>query len=244
MPGLYEFGLYDVMTQSLPISRRATKCLVPGASAIYLCNEGTGTTLTDRSGNGNHGTFGAGAAAPTWTQYGLSFDGSQFVTLPDAVGANLSSAFTIVAVVRPTDTSAVRTVISIDYGNVCNLSLTNNKSILYAPSSVNGYLYSAEATVPDATWVSVAFSNEWGKAITAYVNGRRSAAGPSAGTYLTPGAGLCYIGKKEGGTPQFYLGEIAAIGVWPGRFFSDAEHEQAHRALSSLVAPRGIDLPK
>lgn len=55
------------------------KRLVPGAVAVYLCNEGSGTTLRDYSGNGNHGALAAGDAAPTWTPYGLSFDGGDYV---------------------------------------------------------------------------------------------------------------------------------------------------------------------
>ena len=34
--------------------------------ARYNIDEGSGTTLADRSGNGFNGTFGGGAAAPTW----------------------------------------------------------------------------------------------------------------------------------------------------------------------------------
>lgn len=34
------FGLSSLMTVSMPIGRRLSKCLVPGASAFYLCNEG------------------------------------------------------------------------------------------------------------------------------------------------------------------------------------------------------------
>lgn len=46
------------MNRTLLLGSRK-KCFVPGASAIYLFNEGSGTTLRDYSGNGNDGTLGA-----------------------------------------------------------------------------------------------------------------------------------------------------------------------------------------
>lgn len=76
------FGLSSLMTVSMPIGRRATNGLVPGASAIYLFNEGAGQILTDYSGNGYHGTLGADAAAPTWVTAGLSFDGGDSIAVP------------------------------------------------------------------------------------------------------------------------------------------------------------------
>ena len=44
---------------------------IAGATADYNFLQGTGTVLTDNSGNGNNGTLGAGALAPTWTSNGL-----------------------------------------------------------------------------------------------------------------------------------------------------------------------------
>ena len=42
---------------------------------IYDFKEGSGTTVRDKSHNNNNGTFGAGAAAPTWKRNSLYFDG-------------------------------------------------------------------------------------------------------------------------------------------------------------------------
>ena len=46
---------------------------VSGASAEYPMTDGSGTTLSDISGNANTATFCAGANAPTWLTYGVSF---------------------------------------------------------------------------------------------------------------------------------------------------------------------------
>jgi len=62
----------------------ATKGLV----GFWLFNEGSGNKVFDLSGNGNTGTFAAGAASPSWApgKFGpcLSFDGGDYVDLPDA----------------------------------------------------------------------------------------------------------------------------------------------------------------
>jgi lysophospholipase L1-like esterase len=69
-------------------SSAATAAVVPaGALADYNFLQGSGVALTDNSGNGNTGTLGSGALAPTWTQAGLSFTQQQSVSLPSAVNA-------------------------------------------------------------------------------------------------------------------------------------------------------------
>ena len=48
---------------------------------IVDLHEGSGATVYDKSHNGNNGTFGAGAAAPTWRRNSLYFDGGDYVDL-------------------------------------------------------------------------------------------------------------------------------------------------------------------
>lgn len=55
-------------------------------AGAWHMDEYTGTTIADASGNGNTGTFGGGAAAPTWVNSGahcLSFDGGDVITGTD-----------------------------------------------------------------------------------------------------------------------------------------------------------------
>jgi hypothetical protein len=60
----------------------AATSFVSGAQALYLFNEGSGTTLTDTSGNARNGTL---TGSPTWQNMGLAFaSNSQYVTLPAA----------------------------------------------------------------------------------------------------------------------------------------------------------------
>lgn len=48
---------------------------------IFDFHEGSGTTVHDKSGNGNDGTFGAGVKAPTWKRNSLYFDGGDYIDL-------------------------------------------------------------------------------------------------------------------------------------------------------------------
>ena len=74
-----------------------------GALADYDFLQGSGTALTDISGNNNNGTLGAGALAPVWTATGLSFNAQQQVALPAAV--NASRTFAIGVYLQPIGTS-------------------------------------------------------------------------------------------------------------------------------------------
>jgi fibronectin type 3 domain-containing protein len=75
-----------------------------GLVASYSFNEGSGTTVTDSSGNGNNGTI-SGATWTTAGKYGsaLSFNGSSSrVTVNDSPSLHLSAGMTLEAWVSPT----------------------------------------------------------------------------------------------------------------------------------------------
>ena len=59
--------------------------LTPNVAA-WVMNEGSGNKIFDII-NSNHGTFGAGAAAPSWAPEGLDFDGGDYVNLTGFTGA-------------------------------------------------------------------------------------------------------------------------------------------------------------
>src|SRR6185503_15079984 len=77
-----------------------------GLVAAYTFNEGTGSTLTDISGNGNNGTI-SGASWTTSGKFGnaLLFTGPNTkVTIPDAASLRLTTGMTLEAWVFPTVT--------------------------------------------------------------------------------------------------------------------------------------------
>ena len=86
----------------------------PALVAAFDFNQGSGTRLTDLSGNNNHGTLSNG---PVWTaagKYGgaLTFDGTNdLVAINDAPSLDLTSGMTLEAWVKPATVTGWRTVI-------------------------------------------------------------------------------------------------------------------------------------
>ena len=238
------FGLSSLMTVSLPIGRRATKCLVSGASAIYLFNEGSGTTLTDYSGNGNHGTFAADAAAPTWTQYGISLDGGDYADCGTGL-RGLAAGFTAQVVVNVT-ADGFQHILSNSNGT----GAQGTGWFIRKSDGANGYqvrVYNGagnHVTVylaghKNGTWglVSQVFD---GTAITPY-------AGTTAGTPVAC-AGMtentthpCQIGKDSGSGSFKLIGGVAAALVYPFGL-SSGQIARNFAALEAVLAPRGVTL--
>jgi hypothetical protein len=96
------------LSQYSGVASATTLALPPSLVAAYSFNEGTGTTVSDVSGNGNNGTI----ANATWTtagKYGnaLVFDGtSAVVTINDSASLDLTNAMTLEAWVNPSAVSS------------------------------------------------------------------------------------------------------------------------------------------
>jgi hypothetical protein len=84
---------------------------VGGLVAAYNFDAGSGTVLTDVSGNGHTGTI-VNATWSTAGKYGdaLSFNGTNaVVNIPDAAALHLTTAMTLEAWVEPTAAANGRT---------------------------------------------------------------------------------------------------------------------------------------
>lgn len=79
-------------TVACPTCSTATSGPTPiaGATADYVALNGSGSVLTDITGNGNNGTLAGGGNAPIWVNGGLSFALQQNVSLPSALNATKS----------------------------------------------------------------------------------------------------------------------------------------------------------
>ena len=121
------FGPYtNTATATTPIQTGPTPV------AAYAFDEGSGTTVTDLSGNGNNGTL----ANTTWAtagKYGgaLSFNGtSSRVTVPNSASLQLSTGMTLEAWVNPTTvSSAWRDVIEKGNDNYYLMGTTDHSSV-------------------------------------------------------------------------------------------------------------------
>ncbi|MBS1800022.1 MAG: SGNH/GDSL hydrolase family protein [Acidobacteria bacterium] len=186
-----------------------------GATADYDFMQGSGSVLTDKSGNGNNGALGTGAAAPNWVSTGLHFPAGSNVALPAA----LNGTRTVVAAVyldplvnAPANTNWPAIMTSSMGSNGLNLMLFysiggDNYSLVFSPSVwSNG----GSTTVGDAR-----FS---GFHIVAYVTGSTADStvdqlyidGNEVGGYRTQGRSA---GAQSSG--NLFLGASGA-GYWTG----------------------------
>ena len=134
----YRVRAFDAAGNQGPYSNTAgaTRGAAPsGLVAAYAFDEGSGTTVTDVSGNGNNGTI-TNATWSTSGKYGdaLSFNGtSALVTISNSASLQLSSGMTLEAWVNPSTVNA------------------NYRDVIYKAND-NFYLEatSASASRPDA----------------------------------------------------------------------------------------------
>ena len=109
----YRVRANDAVPNFGPYTNTATAATTPVQTgptpiAAYAFDEGSGTTVTDQSGNGNNGTL----ANTTWASAGkyggaLSFNGtSSRVTVPNSASLQLSTGMTLEAWVNPTTVSS------------------------------------------------------------------------------------------------------------------------------------------
>ncbi len=209
----------------------------PGLLAQYPCNDGSGGTLHDRSGNGYDGTLGlSGSFIPTWSIQGIVFaGGAKIVQLPVAL-------------------YPLWRTVQIWF----NVTLqTNGQAIFACDSNSDGLWLSTDDAKP----------GRYGDFVTPITVGASQARGPNCLTYVAGGGGVqeClywnttptagYLSRGTGYTPpsvtRFWLGllhdsSIALLGstiyyaLFYNRCLSPGEIQQNHLYVSSIAARRGV----
>lgn len=231
------------------------KRIVPGASAIYLFDEGSGQVLTDYSGNNRNGTLGSTPGAdtndPAWQTYGLSFATDDYATLPGLNAALAGkTACTVFCVARST-------AIPTTYGGIVaqTTSTLSDRTFVMLDAHHDGVTEDNVSFAISGGAASVVaicpgrLGATWGCVIGRYVGGASVECRKGAGTWAanttsvpaainpTPGATAC-IGRYN----TYYLtGGIGAIVVYPFAL-TDAQVSQTYGALKALMATRGVTL--
>jgi chitodextrinase len=196
-----------------------------GLVAAYGFEAGTGTSVTDKSGNGNNGTI----SNATWTSAGkfgnaLSFNGTNaWVTVPDSNSLDLTSGMTLEAWVKPDALgTSWRTVIFKEqpgntvYDLYANTSTTRPDAGVYVGGEreVRG-----TAALPLNAWTHLAATFD-GATLTLYVNGTQ-AASLAAGGNIATSAGALRIGGNNI-WPEWFSGQIDEVRIY-NRALSPAE---------------------
>jgi hypothetical protein len=196
--------------------------------AAYSFNEGTGTSLIDRTGTGHTGTI----SGATWTTQGkfgsaLTFDGvNDWVTVNDANDLDFTTGLTIEAWVYPTTSGSWRNVLIKEQtgGEVYNLYAnadTNAPAAYLAPASLPGVALDARgsAALPLNTWSHLAATYD-GTTLRLYVNGSLVGSRAVASALVTSTGALRIGGNSVWG--EFFTGRIDEVRLY-NRALSVAE---------------------
>jgi hypothetical protein len=186
--------------------------------AAYAFDAGSGTTVTDASGNGNNGTI-SNANWSTAGKYGdaLQFNGSSsLVTIPDSASLHLSSGMTLEAWVNPSTVDANwRDVIYKANDNFYLEATSTNGSVPDAGTIAGGSYADAFGTahLTPNTWAFLTETYD-GSTLKLYVNGTLVASTPHSGAISTSTNPLQIGGDSLYG--QYFAGLIDNVRIYNG----------------------------
>jgi hypothetical protein len=184
-----------------------------GLVAAYGINEGSGTAVSDVSGNGNNGTI-SGATWTTSGKYGnaLSFNGTNaLVTINNAPSLQLTSGMTLEAWVYPTTVNnAWRDVIYKGNDNYYLEGTSSNSSRPAMGGTFGSDLYGTGALTAN-TWAYLAATYD-GATMRLYVNGVQVSSRAQTGAIATSTNPLQIGGDSIYG--QFFAGRIDEVRIY------------------------------
>ena len=197
-------------------SSASTPAAPSGLVAAYAFDEGSGTTVSDASGNGNGGTI-SGATWSSAGKYGsaLSFNGSSSrVTIANSSSLQLSSGMTLEAWVDPaTVSSAWRDVIEKGNDNYFLMGTTDQSSAAGGGGIIGGSYGQVFTTSPLATntWSFLALTYD-GATERLYLNGTQVASLAHTGA-ITSSTNALTLGSDPF-YGQFFNGLIDNIRIY------------------------------
>lgn len=241
---LYKLGQSDEVNTGASQAQGGSR-LDSGLAGYWKLDDGSGTSATDASTNGNTGTLTNG---PTWTtgQIGsaVDFDGNNdYIVLPSAFGDFGSTAdFTLSSWFRNTNASADTDIIfnkeagAADWINF-GLNSSHQAGLYCATGGGNLYNEFSTTTYNDSLWHHLVASRSLsGTAVTIYVDGVavKTSTGLTACTFsknLSTSLGTYKIGAAH-----LFKGDIDEFRVY-NRALSADEVAQLYR----LNAPTGTE---
>jgi hypothetical protein len=203
-----------------------------GLVAYWKFDEGSGTTVSDSSGNGNTGTLVNG---PLWAAgkvgNALYFDGiDDNITVADSNSLDLSSSFTLSAWVNPVSTfTDFRSIFAKNYTYYLYASVAGycgNGSPLGGFEGVGAVCQ--PSPLPINTWTHLAVTYS-GSTLTFYRNGVAVATSNASGA-LSPTTGTLQIGASQFG--EYFQGFIDEVRIY-NRALSNTEIQAIYQQDST-----------
>ena len=179
----------------------------------------------DSSGNGNHGTVYEAyyVDSPMDMGMALSFNGNDYVIVPDSNTLDITDEITIEAWVYPTNVSSYRTIVSKRSGSVANYALRlrgGQVEFYYRPSGASKWSEWCTTEYPVSAgsqyYIAVTYTFGQSDSIRVYVNDTSY-----EGSWLynvaddvTVNTFPVYIGYNYPGYPQPFVGLIDDVRIW------------------------------
>lgn len=191
---------------------------LPALIAGWPFDEAMGTTTGDVSGRGHHGTIASGV---TWTSVGckfnncLTFPGTsgKRVTVPDANDLDLTTNFTLMAWVLPSNTTIYRTVmIKEESAGLVYLLYAAPKEAWLDFGGGDVQLATASGSLSATAWSHVAFSYD-GSSAKYWLNGAVVATSSQSGS-VKSSTGLLAIGGHSFWGGEWFAGKIDDVRIY------------------------------
>ncbi|MCB1020635.1 MAG: PEP-CTERM sorting domain-containing protein [Bryobacterales bacterium] len=210
-----------------------------GLIGFYTFDDGT---ATDLSGNGNNGTLGAGANMPTFTASGyengaLSYDGSDFVSLPIDINPSTLPSLTMGAWVNADALGSRETILSHDNAGFDRTLTMDDRGTSpgYSAFTGSGVGFGGAATVGLWQFVAVVYD---GTTVTIDVDGVRTSYADTTGAGFT----TTYIGYNPGFPLETFNGTIDNVFLYD-MALSGAELDAIRRGGAAAIMPSNVPEP-
>ncbi|MGZ6713097.1 MAG: LamG domain-containing protein, partial [Solirubrobacteraceae bacterium] len=226
-----------------------------GPVGIWTLDEGSGTTVTDGSGNGNNGVLSGGTTwVPGISGSAVGFDGfSGQIKVEDNDALEPAGAITVSAWVKHAGSPGTYRYIVAKGGNGCiaaSYGLYSGPSggLQFYVSQHHGSVYArspdAGQGIWDANW-HLAVGTYDGTTIRLYVDGVEVGSGTAwtgALEYLLPSSNDFYIGNYPSCQDHWFAGAIDDVMVW-GRALSASEISAMVPGSSNPTGPNPPSTP-
>jgi len=224
-----EVRIWNVARTASEISSNMNQS-VSGANlvAYYKMSNGSGSTLTDDSGNGHNAEL---SGSPTWAvdllpDYSLQLNGDgQYVNCGSSTDFNFSTALSVEAWIYPTDfkdQEHLNTIVAkTDWSNEHSYGWTlrygsDNETLNFNIGGGGGISWidcRAEGVLTLNTWQHVAGTYD-GSNIKLYVNGAEVATTPFAGSISNSSRELCIGTILNSDDPRYMTGQVDEVRIW------------------------------